>query len=60
VGEFQRLCTDTQWRGEKIMTLALEAGFNSKPAFNLVFKRTTGRTPSQYRRSLEIESHPVA
>jgi AraC-like DNA-binding protein len=58
VEEFKRLCVDPRWRDEKIMTLALEAGFNSKPAFNLVFKRTTGQTPSQYRKSAEIGSHP--
>jgi AraC-like DNA-binding protein len=60
VEEFLRLCRDPEKRDEKIMTLALDAGFNSKPAFNLVFKRTTGKTPSQYRRTLEIGSHPVA
>lgn len=58
VEEFRRLCADPRWADEKIMTLALEAGFNSKPAFNLVFKRTTGQTPSQYRKSTEIGSHP--
>lgn len=32
-----------------ILTLALEAGFNSKSAFNRVFKERYGLTPSQYR-----------
>ncbi len=59
VAEFKRLCADPRWRDEKIMTLALEAGFNSKPAFNLVFKRSTGKTPSQYRKEAEIGSHPT-
>jgi AraC-like DNA-binding protein len=49
--EFQRLCRDPERRGENILTLALDAGFNSKPAFNLIFKKATGQTPSQYRKS---------
>ena len=32
-----------------ILDLALEHGFNSKTAFNRVFKAQTGLTPSQYR-----------
>jgi AraC-like DNA-binding protein len=32
-----------------ILNLALEAGFNSKTAFNRVFKAQTGLTPTQYR-----------
>jgi AraC-like DNA-binding protein len=33
----------------KIIALAFDAGFNSKPAFNAVFKKYTGLTPSAYR-----------
>jgi AraC-like DNA-binding protein len=60
VEEFKRLCVDEARRSDKIMTLALESGFNSKPSFNLVFKKMTGMTPSQYRSSAEIESRPIA
>jgi AraC-like DNA-binding protein len=31
-----------------LLALAFEAGFNSKSSFNLVFKRQTGLSPSQY------------
>jgi AraC-like DNA-binding protein len=58
VEEFQRLCRDPGRAGDKIMTLALAAGFNSKPAFNLVFKKLAGQTPSQFRQSVAIASHP--
>lgn len=60
VREFQRLCLDPARRDDKIVTLALDAGFNSKPAFNAVFKRATGNTPSRYRQIIEIESRPIA
>ncbi len=60
VEEFQRLCQEKSWEGEKILTLAYEAGFNSKPTFNLVFKKVTGLTPSEYRQKQSIVSHPNA
>jgi AraC-like DNA-binding protein len=51
VEEFQRLCRDPALSGEKILTLAFDSGFNSKPAFNEIFKRQTGQTPSAWRQS---------
>ncbi len=33
----------------KILAIAFEAGFNSKTAFNTIFKHTTRMTPSAYR-----------
>jgi AraC-like DNA-binding protein len=38
--------------GEKLITVALECGFNSLATFNRVFKELTGRTPSDYRKNL--------
>jgi AraC-like DNA-binding protein len=57
VDEFQKLCRDRSRMDDKILTLAFDAGFNSKPSFNLVFKKHTGQTPSQFRR---IVSQPNA
>lgn len=34
------------------LNLALDAGFNSKTAFNTAFKQFTGQTPSQFAKSL--------
>ncbi|MCA9742910.1 AraC family transcriptional regulator, partial [candidate division KSB1 bacterium] len=32
-----------------LLAIAFDAGFNSKTAFNTIFKKHTGQTPSQYR-----------
>ena len=53
VREFARLCLDPAKRGEKLLTLAFDAGFNSKPAFNAVFRKLAGMTPSQFRNNPE-------
>lgn len=50
VEEAKNALAGTMQRGN-ILTIALDAGFNSKSAFYTAFKRHTGQTPSQYRRS---------
>jgi AraC-like DNA-binding protein len=35
-----------------LLAIAFEAGFNSKSSFNLIFKKQTNMTPSEYRRQM--------
>lgn len=36
-----------------LIAIAYECGFNSKSSFNRIFKEFTGKTPSQYKKSLQ-------
>jgi len=52
-----RLMNESSYDDKKIIAIAFDAGFNSKPAFNAVFKKYTGRTPSAYRDGRKKLSH---
>ena len=54
VKEVKRLMEDPARRDHKLLAIAFDAGFNSKPAFNAVFRKMTGLTPSDYRRGLSL------
>ncbi|MDP2594923.1 helix-turn-helix domain-containing protein [Alteromonas stellipolaris] len=41
---------------ERLIDLALSAGFSSKSTFNAVFKQFRGMTPSQFRKQLKLDS----
>jgi AraC-like DNA-binding protein len=56
VREVQRRILAGEAQRVTMLTLALDAGFASKSTFNLVFKKHTGQTPSDFR-SNPIGSH---
>ena len=59
VREVQRRILAGDAERVKILSLALDAGFASKSTFNLVFKKHTGQTPSDFRSNpvgLDVQS----
>jgi AraC-like DNA-binding protein len=50
VEEAKRLMESPEWSRHSLLDIGLEAGFNSKSSFNLMFKRIANTTPSAYRR----------
>jgi len=52
VEEVKRLMVDPQKQNYSLLGIALEAGFKSKSTFNLIFKRFTGLTPTEYKKNI--------
>ncbi|MGW8123601.1 helix-turn-helix domain-containing protein [Roseivirga echinicomitans] len=52
VEEVKRKIQDPAFDNYSLLGIAFDSGFNSKSAFNRVFKNTTGTTPSRFRDSL--------
>ena len=50
VEESKKLLINTNYKAYDIISIALEAGFNSKSVFYNAFKKETGLTPTQYRK----------
>ncbi len=50
--EVKRLMNSEKHKDYKLMVIAMEAGFNSKTTFNAAFKKNTGQTPSEYKKSV--------
>jgi AraC-like DNA-binding protein len=46
----RHILADPKFHEEKILGVAFEVGYNNKTTFNMVFKRITGFTPSEYRK----------
>ena len=52
VEEVKSLMADPEMANYSLLGIAFEAGFKSKSTFNLIFKRFTGLTPTEYRKNL--------
>lgn len=52
VEEFKERTADPRYTNFSLLGIALECGFNSKSAFNRIFKQKTGLTPSQFKKTL--------
>jgi AraC-like DNA-binding protein len=55
VGYAKKFLIEEGHRDKTILYILYEAGFNSKTTFNVVFKKHTGQTPSNFRKSSLLE-----
>ncbi len=56
VEEVKKVFLDPAKKHYSLLAISEEAGFNSKSSFNSVFKKYTGRTPSEYRNKLQLKA----
>ena len=61
VGEARLLLADPRFSHHKIASIGYDAGFNSLSTFNDVFKKLTGKTPSEFRKEMlnEVQQQRV-
>jgi len=55
INEVKRLMEDPANKHFKLISLAYDAGFNSKASFNRIFKQMTDMTPSQFMESQQTK-----
>lgn len=55
VEEVKRRLADPAYKNLTILAIAYDSGFNSKSAFNTIFKAMTGFTPSQYMKNPDMK-----
>src|SRR5690606_15105758 len=51
IDEVRERLVDPAYKNMTISSIGGDCGFNSKSAFNRIFKKSTGKTPSEYRKS---------
>jgi AraC-like DNA-binding protein len=62
IDEVKRLMVDPEKQKYNLLGIALEAGFKSKSTFNLIFKRFTGLTPTEYKKNItepDVQQDPL-
>lgn len=55
INEAKKLLIDLRGQLLTIFAVAVEVGFNSKSSFNTAFKKISGITPTEYKKSLSSE-----
>jgi len=50
IEEVKKRLNDKEYNHHKMLTIAFDCGFNSKSTFNLAFRKSTGLSPSEYRK----------
>lgn len=50
IDEVKKHMCDKSYQNQKLLSVAFDAGFNSKSVFNAAFKKYTGMTPKEYKR----------
>jgi len=53
IEEAKERLADPKEEARSVLAIAYDVGFNTKAAFNRVFKKYTGMTPSQYRKAFK-------
>jgi AraC-like DNA-binding protein len=56
IQESKKLLSERSDRFKTILEVLYEVGYNSKSSFNNAFKKFTGMTPSEYRKSYDINA----
>jgi AraC-like DNA-binding protein len=51
---FKKLLFSDEFKNYTILAIAFECGFNSKSAFNRIFKEQTGLTPSEFKKNHSV------
>jgi len=57
IQEVISMFSNTEFDNKTILEISLLAGFKSKSAFNSFFKKSTGKTPLEYRKTLRSEKN---
>jgi len=52
INEVKSLLADPKYSHYSMLGIAFECGFNSKSTFNSVFKQFTGKTPTEFKKSV--------
>jgi len=53
VEDAKKMLTDSDYDKYTILSIGLESGFNSKSSFYTTFKKLTGQTPLEYKKSIQ-------